>query len=314
MSLHIPEPPTPTAFSLRSPRGAQLATRVWPCSRPKALLLLVHGGGWHSGYFNNFAKHLNQHDIFCCSFDQASHGYSEDERGAPAGCIHMAEFDDWLEDVIEAVHWAGKECGSANKVIPLFLYGESFGGLEVLQTALDAKLHGITLAGVVVSAPALKLDPKLLPPEFVIRALTWLAPYYPRLKLPATDLGSSYDDAFGDKRWAEVSRRDTKIQTSPSYTLSSAAATLTTGQSLMDQAHDFSVPLLAIHAKRDCRTQCAATEEFVDRVNQGKIDPLAEGVFFDSTTGHQLLQDLPEVSDTVMDKISAWIHEQVKKG
>lgn len=58
----VPSPPNPTKFHLRSPRGANLATRVWPLaeiSNPDvklvALCLLVHGGGWHSGYFHNLA-------------------------------------------------------------------------------------------------------------------------------------------------------------------------------------------------------------------------------------------------------------------
>jgi acylglycerol lipase len=318
MSCEIPLPPFATAFSLRSPRGARLATRVWPCTSPKALLLFVHGSGWHSGYFRDLAACLNPHGIFCCGYDQPSHGYSEAEPAAPKGCIHIADFDDCAEDVAEATYWARKECN--DNEIPLFLFGESFGGLIVLQTAMNAMLYGIhRLRGVIVSAPALKIVPELLPPAIVIRIVTWLAPYYPRLQVPATDLGASYDDAFGDKRWAAASRNDAKVQTAPSYTLSSAAATLSTGQQLMDSAaaHKFHVPLLAIHAKRDCRTQCAATEEFVDRVNQqqqaSSSSLLAEGFFLDDTSGHQLLQDLPKVTNMVKEKVVLWIQEQLKK-
>lgn len=311
MSYQIPPPPTATSFPLRSPRGARLATRVWPCSNPKALLLLVHGGGWHSGYFAEFAKRLNRDGIFCCSFDQVSHGYSEAEPGAPRGLIHMLEFDDWVEDIVEAAQWAKKECG---KSVPLFLYGESFGGLQVLQTVLDAGSYGIDIRGAIVSAPALRLVAELMPPPFVLRAMTWLAPYYPRLKLPTADLGSSYDDAFGDQQWAVVSRSDDKVQTAPSYTLSSAAATLTTGDRIISQAHTLNVPILALHAKQDCRTQCAATEEFVDRANQGRQHPIVEGYFLDSTSGHQLLQDEPRVTNVVMDKIADWIRMHLDGG
>ena len=126
----VPLPPGPSKFPLQSPRGAKLATRVWPVNRPKALCLFVHGGGWHSGYFQELANFMNKDGIFCASYDQVSCGYSEPEPDTPApGVTHVRNFDCFVEDVCAAIEWMQKEAD--NIEAPVFLFGESFGSLQV---------------------------------------------------------------------------------------------------------------------------------------------------------------------------------------
>ncbi|MEL6263908.1 MAG: hypothetical protein AAFR12_22925, partial [Cyanobacteria bacterium J06626_6] len=71
------------------------------------------------------------------------------------------------------------------------------------------------------------------------------------------------------------------------------------------KAEAFGVPLLAIHAIKDCRTMCAAMQKFVDRSG-----PLTEGFWVEDTTGHQLLQDKEEVTARVMGKMASWLLER----
>lgn len=130
LKYSIPSPPIPTKFPLKSPRGANLATRVWPAKDPVALCLFVHGGGWHSGYFQDLASFLNKGGIYCAAYDQVNCGYSDPEPDTPApGVVHVRNFDCYIEDVCAAVEWMQKEAG--NTVAPVFLFGESFGALEV---------------------------------------------------------------------------------------------------------------------------------------------------------------------------------------
>lgn len=301
----VPDPPTPTQYELRSPRGAKLATRVWPVKgKPKALLLLVHGGGFHSGYFAQLAQRLNTDGIFCASYDLVNHGYSEPEPSAPDGYIHINSFDDLVEDLFAAIVWAKQECGYDK--IPVFLYGESFGGLQVLEAALQSDFYQTPLAGVIASAPVLRIDPALMPPQFLLDFLIWIAPYYPRTKIPATDMSSTYDEAFGDPQWAAVTRSDPKVQVSPAFTLAGVRSTLATGPAILARAKEFQVPLLALHSTRDCRTVCAATQQLVDAMG-----PRAEGLWLKETSGHQLLQDRPEVTAKVMDKIAGFIKKHI---
>jgi alpha-beta hydrolase superfamily lysophospholipase len=137
LKFPIPGPPAPTKFQLLSPRGAKLATRVWPTPYdnrlPSALCLLVHGGGWHSGYFGGLAKSLTKQNIFVAAYDQPGDGYSETEPDAPSHTVkHVRSFDWFVEDVFEAIEWMKHEAGvEGHDHVPVYLFGESFGGLVV---------------------------------------------------------------------------------------------------------------------------------------------------------------------------------------
>lgn len=296
----VPPPPPATKFPLSSPRGASLAKRIWaPAGPARALLLIVHGGGWHSGYFAELATHLAGESILCAAFDQAGCGYSEPEPSAPEGCAHFDSYDDLVDDVFAAVEWAQREAGSS--ALPLYLLGESFGGLHVLAAAMQAERRGVPVAGVVTLGALVRICPPLLPPRPFVSLCVFAASYIPRVRLPAVDLSATFDQAFGDPEWARVARGDSAVQISPRPTLSGLKCTLATGEELLARAHEFPVPLLAIHAERDCRTEMSAVKEFTDRAG-----PTATLVVID-TDGHQLLQDVPAIAEDVIERISNWI-------
>ncbi|MEO0770152.1 MAG: alpha/beta fold hydrolase [Cyanobacteria bacterium J06649_4] len=189
----VPPPPEPAADPLYSPRGAKLATRVWTNNikdeSPRAICLMVPGGGWHSGYFEPLALFLNQKGFACSSYDPVGMGYSEAEPGTPEGCIHINQFDDFVEDIFAAAVWTKRQL-QCSADVPIFLIGESFGGLQVLAAGLAedrAKAAGINLAGIITTGAALEIDPATLPPRPVIKILAFLSRYFPRAKMPATD-------------------------------------------------------------------------------------------------------------------------------
>lgn len=307
----VPRPPEPAVNPLYSPRGAKLATRIWRNTTkggsPGAVCVIVPGGGWHSGYYEPLALFLNQKGFACSSYDPVCMGYSEGEPGAPEGCIHIKEFDDLVEDVFAAMVWTRKQLQCSGDV-PIFLIGESFGGLQVLAAGLAedmAKANGINLAGIITTGAALEINPAMLPPKPVIKILAFLSRYYPKLQVPATDFSSTFDEAFGNKEWAKVARLDPGVQVSPRLTMAGAAATMAAGEKIARSARAFGVPLLAIHAIKDCRTVCEAMQKFVDRSG-----PLTEGFWVEDTTGHQLLQDREEVTSRVLEKMARWLLER----
>ncbi|MEO1396268.1 MAG: alpha/beta fold hydrolase [Cyanobacteria bacterium J06634_5] len=274
---------------------------------PRAICLMVPGGGWHSGYFESLALFLNQQGFACTSYDPVGMGYSEAEPGTPKGCIHINEFDDFVEDIFAALVWTQQQL-QCSADLPIFLIGESFGGLQVLAAGLAedrAKAAGINLAGIIATGAALEIDPATLPPKPVIKVLAFLSRYYPRLKMPATDFSATFDDAFGNKDWAKVARLDPGVQVSPQPTMAAATAIVTAGEKIARRAETFGVPLLAIHAVNDCRTMCGAMQRFVDQSG-----PLTEGFWIEDTTGHQLLQDREEVTSRVMEKMASWLLER----
>lgn len=307
----VPQPPEPAVNPLYSPRGAKLATRIWSNNTkggsPRAICLIVPGGGWHSGYYEPLALFLNQKGFACSSYDPVCMGYSEAEPGTPEGCVHINAFDDLVEDLFAAVVWTKKQL-QCSVDVPIFLIGESFGGLQVLAAGLAedrAKANEINLAGIIATGTTLVINPAMLPPKPVIKVLTFLSHYFPRLKMPASDFSVNFDEAFGNKEWAKVARLDPGVQVSPRPTMAAAIATVATGERIAKRAGAFGVPLLAIHSIQDCRTVCEAMQKFVDQSG-----PLTEGFWVEDTTGHQLLQDREEVTSRVMEKMASWLLER----
>jgi alpha-beta hydrolase superfamily lysophospholipase len=271
-----------------------------------ALVLFVHGYGMHSGYFDEIATRLSRNGAFCAGYDQVCQGYSDPEPSAPEGYVHVNSFDDWVEDVFAALAWAQAECGYG-KDVPAFLFGESMGGLQVLEAAMQSKSYGVSLAGVVTTGGVLLVHPNVLPPKPIVKLLTFLAPYYPKLKMPNdAKMEEGFDGAFGDREWARVTRTDDKVLKAPKSTLAAAAGILTKGPEIMENAASFPCPLLAIHAKGDSRVSIEPIMEFVDLLGPGR----ARGMWVDSE-GHQLLQDKRDVTLSIIDSVARWIAEQV---
>jgi alpha-beta hydrolase superfamily lysophospholipase len=211
--------------------------------------------------------------------------------------------DEIVDEVYEAVDWAKKE--AENKELPLFLVGESFGAVQVLSAAFDCLERNVHLTGVVILGGLIRPAKEVLPPTPVIKILIWLSKYYSKFKMPAANYSETFDEAFGDKEWAKVARSDPMVNVSPQFTLGATASILSGGETLLGRASAFPVPLLAIHGSRDCRTQCEAVQEFVDQVGTK-----AEIMLID-TNGHQLLQDKPDVTDLVIDKVATWMREKL---
>lgn len=149
----------------------------------------------------------------------------------------------------------------------------------------------------------LQIGKQFLPPQPVISFLVWLAQYYPKLVMPSTDFESTFDDAFGDKEWAKVARSDPKVTMQLKATIGAVAATLGTGSKLQKIAHEFPLPLYALHGKGDTRTSPEAIQEFVDRIGPNRNAYMD----FIDTKEHQLLQDTPEIINMIENKIKDWI-------
>jgi hypothetical protein len=78
------------------------------------------------------AKSLAKQNIFVAAYDQPGDGYSEPEPDAPSPAVkHVRSFDWFVEDVFEAIEWMKEEAGVEGDHVPVYLFGESFGGLVV---------------------------------------------------------------------------------------------------------------------------------------------------------------------------------------
>jgi alpha-beta hydrolase superfamily lysophospholipase len=124
--------------------GVQLFYQAWlpPEASHRAVLVNLHGLGDHSGLYPNLASYFPPRRIAVYAYDMRGNGRSPGQRG------HVREWGEYRGDLTafldQVKNWEGAK--------PLFLLGNSLGGLVVLEYAL---LHPGGLSGVIASAPPL---------------------------------------------------------------------------------------------------------------------------------------------------------------
>lgn len=127
-----------------APDGARLALRrAEPPGPPRALLLLLHGFGDHSGRYAHVADWAVSAGHAVWALDQRGHGRSPGPRG------HVARFAQFLADVA-----ALRKRAAAEVTAPQVLLGHSFGGLVALRY-LETAPQGLSAA--VVTSPWIAL-------------------------------------------------------------------------------------------------------------------------------------------------------------
>jgi alpha-beta hydrolase superfamily lysophospholipase len=130
--------------SWTAPDGARLALRrAEPAGPPRAVLLLLHGFGDHSGRYAHVAAWAVARGFSFWALDQRGHGHSPGPRG------HITRFAQFLADVA-----ALRKRAAAELPLPQVLLGHSFGGLVVLRY-LETAPQGLSAA--VVTSPFLAL-------------------------------------------------------------------------------------------------------------------------------------------------------------
>lgn len=135
---------------ITTPHGATLALRDWPLpegATPRALVLIVHGLGEHSGRYEAVAQQLNSWGFAVRAFDLGGHGRSSGEPGSLADDNRLLDDLALVMDRSRALLAPG---------VRLVLLGHSLGGL-IAARFVSLKLRPVD--ALVLSSPA--LDPGL---------------------------------------------------------------------------------------------------------------------------------------------------------
>jgi lysophospholipase len=121
--------------------GLRLAYRAWEAVSPRAGIVVVHGLGEHSGRYEHFAETMASFAISTYALDQRGHGLSDGRRG------HVPSFDVFLREIDR---FRREVEGLAEYRLPLFLLGQSMGGLIALRYVEE---HESRFRGAVLCSP-----------------------------------------------------------------------------------------------------------------------------------------------------------------
>ena len=226
--------------------GLSLFRRTWrPPGPARALLVNVHGLGDHSGLYPALVQFFTARGVAVYAYDVRGNGRSPGQRA------YVERWDEYLDDLARFIELVRKE----EPGTPVFLLGNSLGGLVVLDYALRQSdgIHGVIAASpplgpLGVPAPLMALGRVLsrVWPRFSIRTgmdLSGLA------RDPAVAEAVLADPLFHRVGTARLSTEVT-----------AAIARVRAG------ASRFSLPLLVLHGSADRMVPPDGSRDFVARV------------------------------------------------
>ncbi len=153
MKAEINLTPTCSFFELEKPNGP-ITGRTWGTpSESQAIVLLVHGLGAHSGWFEAIARRLKVRGFFAISYDQVGFGKRANQT--------FHGYEQWLDDLTSVYN----HLKSQYKDKPIFIMGNSMGG--VVAMAGGPKLHP---QGLVLFSPGFDGFPETFKLGFRLKA------------------------------------------------------------------------------------------------------------------------------------------------
>lgn len=130
--------------TLKTADGLALYTASWIPETVKAVVVLVHGYGEHSGRYAHVVEALTQQNYAVYTIDHRGHGKSEGVSAYIKSIYQVVDDLKFYVDRVQAQHPDQK----------LFMLGHSMGALISLAYALryQAQLSGLIISGIPLSA------------------------------------------------------------------------------------------------------------------------------------------------------------------
>ncbi|WP_233898110.1 alpha/beta hydrolase [Tenacibaculum piscium] len=258
----------------------------------KAVVIIVHGMGEHSGRYQDVAQKLTDANFGVISFDHFGHGKTTGKRG------HNPGFDVVLESISKVIEKASEVFGDK----PQFLYGHSMGGNAVVNYALRKKnlpkniLKNKNLIGVVATSPMLKLA--FTPPAWKLTLGRILQKIAPSLTL-SNELNPAdmSRDIFEVQKYLDDPLVHNKI--SPNFSLSF----IDSGKWAIENAKSLEIPMLVVHGTADKIIDYKGSEAFANATNNATLK-LYKGGY------HELQHDL--CKNQMLQDVVYWLENQLK--
>jgi acylglycerol lipase len=138
--------------------GTQIYCQAWLPAMPRAVVVLVHGAGEHSGRYGHVAERLVSAGYAVHALDHRGHGRSDGPR------MYLDSIDDVVADLGRFIFGVRRRHAG----LPLALLGHSMGGLVALayairqQDTIDALVLSGPLAALAAASPVQRLAAQVL--------------------------------------------------------------------------------------------------------------------------------------------------------
>ncbi|MBK7407598.1 MAG: alpha/beta hydrolase [Saprospirales bacterium] len=266
------------------PEGFQLFFRHWEVSTPKAVVVLAHGMGEHTGRYAHLASFFQSQSIAVIGADFPGFGQSSGKRGHAPG----------IETYFRTIDLMLEEATTQYPEIPVFLMGQSMGSNLVLNYVLERKP---AVAGVLAMSPWIRI--RKMPPAAVMTLARLMRRVFPAF---SQSNGLDPTDFSRDPEVVEAYRKDPYTHDRVSAGI--GFSLLEAGLFLDQYEGTFPCPLLLTHGTKDALTDPLATESFAGRLNGPVTLKLWEGLFHE--TYHE-----PE-KQQVLEFLVNWIDHHAK--
>lgn len=236
-----------TKGTFQGPRKFELFFQVWqPDQYPKAVVIILHGVGEHSGRYLNLVVPLTESGYAVYGYDHLGCGHSPGQRG------HIYSWDDFRSGLRGMLQIARTSFPS----LPVYLFGHSMGSLILLDYVQNEKLHanGAIFSGTPIEPAGVGTPAK----EFIAKFLSNIWPTFPvNLALDPSSLSR-------DSQVVQAYRDDPLVQ--PFVSARWGAEAMSIQKSAADNPLSVRLPVLFIHGSQDPLNLPSGVVRFFDQI------------------------------------------------
>jgi len=268
--------------------GIEIFFQQWEVANPKAILVIIHGLGEHSGRYGNLIDALQNRGIAIYGLDHRGFGRSGGKRG------HVDSFMDYIYDMKIFVNMLKDK--HPNK--PVIMLGHSMGGVLALKYALT---HAEDLDALILSSPG--LVPAIKVPAWKKNLAIFLSSKIPSLTMPS---GLDATTISRDKEVVKQYLADPLVhdKVTPRFYVEM----MNTIDECINRCGEVTLPLLLIHGTADALVLDEASKIVYEKAkSKDKTLKLFEGLY------HETMNELEPDRKKVLKFLADWIVDHAKK-
>lgn len=264
-------------------KGVSIYWQAWlPGSTPTRTVVIAHGVAEHSGRYARLAQVLVEQNCAVYALDHRGHGKSGGTRA------FIEKFEYSVADLDQLVTLAAEQQAPAGKPI---LIGHSLGGAISLSYAMK---HQDKLRGLVLSGPAVQLNPIPMKVRVLARLFSMVSPAKPFLPIDGSAVSRDPEEVRKYNQDPLNSRTPIPVRTVTE--LLDRLSWLSAGYSVL------TLPLLIMHGTADSLALPAGSQRIHELAgSKDKTLKLYEGYF------HEIFNEPPAERTRVFEDLKRWV-------